>query len=470
MAARTCGPRASDGWPATGSLAVRVASLGDHVHPIVFSSPVEGSSIRCTHAVLLASTMVRSARCGGRGPSRPEAVCAPCTGPLSPTTHSRLGKRCLSALLLTTRTLCRHCVAWAVNRPISPGSSGLYYTVICYHTTRPHGAYPPDTPRDEMEIQYEQERASLPTGTTAFITELLSSMSHELRSPLASIKAYATTLLRRDQRLSRAQRQEFLLAIDQASDRLAVVIEHLLEMAQLETGTLLLERSAGNLGPLAREAIADVKRLQGASGYLNTTTASGQHRGELRLRLEGRGGVPGPEELFIQADRHQLRRVLDHLLENAINYSPEGGTIEVVLRPLPMSAHRERSDVSLHQDDDGGDGQTTGTPPMLTGDQELVEISVRDHGMAIPAEHLAQVFEPFYRVDTRLSREVNGLGIGLAICKRIVELHGGRIWVESMVGAGSTFHVWLPKEGSMSSQLQRRDTHASEQDHDSRGR
>jgi len=320
-----------------------------------------------------------------------------------------------------------------------------------------------------MEIQHEQERASLPAGTTAFITELLSSMSHELRSPLASIKAYATTLLRRDQRLSRAQRQEFLLAIDQASDRLAVVIEHLLEMAQLETGTLLLERSAVNLVPLVREAIADVKRLQGASGYLNTTTASGQHRGELRLRLEGRGGGPGPEELFIQADRHQLRRVLDHLLENAINYSPEGGTIEVVLRPLPTSAHRERSDVSPHQDDDGGDGQTMGTPLMQPGDQELVEISVRDHGMAIPAEHLAQVFEPFYRVDTRLSREVNGLGIGLTICKRIVELHGGRIWVESTVETGSTFHVWLPREGSMSYQLERRTTHASEEDHDSRG-
>jgi len=221
--------------------------------------------------------------------------------------------------------------------------------------------------------------------------------------------------------------------------------------------------------PLVREAIADVKRLQGASGYLNTTTASGQHRGELRLRLEGRGGVPGSEELFIQADRHQLRRVLDHLLENAINYSPEGGTIEVVLRPLPMSAHRERSDVSPHQDDDGGDGQTTSMPATLPGDQELVEISVRDHGMAIPTEHLARIFEPFYRVDTRLSREVNGLGIGLAICKRIVELHGGRIWVESTVGAGTTFHVWLPREGSMSSQLERRTTHASEEDHDSRG-
>ena len=321
-----------------------------------------------------------------------------------------------------------------------------------------------------MDIQHEQEEFYLPAGTAAFMTELLSSMSHELRSPLASIKAYATTLLRRDQRLSRAQRQEFLLAIDQATDRLAAVIEHLLDMAQLETGTLLLERSVVNLVQLVREAIADAKRLQGASGSLNSTTDPGQQRGALSLRLEGRGSVPGHEELFIHADRHQLRKVLDHLIENAINYSPEGGTIDVMLRPVPISAHSELSDVSPHQDDDGGDGQTTGTPPMLPGDQELVEISVADHGMAIPAEHLARVFEPFYRVDTRLSREVNGLGIGLAICKRIIELHGGRIWVESTVGAGSTFHVWLPREGSMSSQLERRDTHASEEDHDSRGR
>src|SRR6266702_700771 len=84
MVARTCGPRASDGWPTPGSPEVRVASLGDHVSPIVFSSPFEGSSMRCTHAVLLASTMVHSARCGGRGPSRLDAVCVPCTGPLSP--------------------------------------------------------------------------------------------------------------------------------------------------------------------------------------------------------------------------------------------------------------------------------------------------------------------------------------------------------------------------------------------------
>jgi signal transduction histidine kinase len=83
----------------------------------------------------------------------------------------------------------------------------------------------------------------------------------------------------------------------------------------------------------------------------------------------------------------------------------------------------------------------------LLGEQEWVEISVRDEGPGIEASHLPRIFDPFYRVDTRLSREVNGLGIGLAICKRIIELHGGVIWVESTVGAGSTFHIRLPRGG-----------------------
>src|SRR2546422_11551175 len=73
-----------------------------------------------------------------------------------------------------------------------------------------------------------------------------------------------------------------------------------------------------------------------------------------------------------------------------------------------------------------------------------IEICVRDSGKGIPAEHLESIFERFHRVDTRLTREVEGLGLGLTICKRIVELHEGAIWAESVVGQGSTFHVWLP--------------------------
>jgi signal transduction histidine kinase len=77
----------------------------------------------------------------------------------------------------------------------------------------------------------------------------------------------------------------------------------------------------------------------------------------------------------------------------------------------------------------------------------MMEMCVRDHGIGIPPEQLERIFENFHRLDTRLTREVNGLGLGLAICKRIVELHGGTIWAESQVGMGSTFHVLLPVEG-----------------------
>jgi signal transduction histidine kinase len=140
-----------------------------------------------------------------------------------------------------------------------------------------------------------------------------------------------------------------------------------------------------------------------------------------------------------------LRKVLEQLLENAITYSPEGGTIEVALRTLSPSARAEPS----HLRPEGGDGPgsviVTSHQQGPPDEQEWVEISVRDEGLGIASQRLGRIFDPFYRVDMRLAREVNGLGIGLAICKRVVELHAGVIWVESTPGAGSTFHVRLPR-------------------------
>ncbi len=254
--------------------------------------------------------------------------------------------------------------------------------------------------------------------------ELLATVSHELRNPLASIKGYAATLLRHERRISREERHEFLLAITEASDRLAGVIDRLLEMSQLETGDINIELTVVNLAYLVREAITAVEQRLMAPEHSDRQCT-------LTLRLEDERGMPTSEEPLIWADRHRLREVLDNLLENAIHYSREGGAIEISIRPIFTPSH-------------------TILPPAQQEWHQMVEICVRDHGIGIPPAHLGRIFDRFYRVDTSLTREVNGIGLGLAICKRIVELHGGMIWAESKIGEGSTFHVWLPMDARIS--------------------
>ena len=278
--------------------------------------------------------------------------------------------------------------------------------------------------------------------------ELLATVSHELRSPLASIKGYAATLLRHEQRISREERREFLLAINEASDRLAVVIDRLLEMSQLETGTITIDRAPVNPVHLVREALIAIgqrvkekERVVSVSQGLQDTSQAPE-RITFTMHLEDQWGMSTSDEPIIQADRFRLREVLDNLLENAINYSPEGGRIEVILRPIRVARH-----VGAQQHSAGTESQKSNKADVassLPEGREMLEVCVRDSGIGIPKEHIGRIFDHFHRVDTRLTREVNGLGLGLAICKRIVELHDGVIWVESEVGKGSAFHVWLP--------------------------
>ncbi len=270
--------------------------------------------------------------------------------------------------------------------------------------------------------------------------ELLATVSHELRSPLASVKGYAATLLRHERRISREERHEFLLAIKEASDRLEAVIERLLEVSQLETGGITILRSPVDLAYLIREAITSVERRLEVPGR-EASIPEDQNRYTFTLRLQDRFGMPTRVEPIIQADRNRLWEVLDNLLENAVKYSPEGGAIEVVVRPLNVSSQANRQRKAPGKSDHD---KKMGMPPSVPGSRPMVEICVRDNGIGIPSAHLERIFERFHRVDTRLTREVNGIGLGLAICKRIVELHGGMIWAESEIGTGSAFHVWLP--------------------------
>jgi signal transduction histidine kinase len=246
--------------------------------------------------------------------------------------------------------------------------------------------------------------------------ELLGTVSHELRSPLTVIKGYAATLLRHEQSLDQAERREFLAAIGEACDRLEVTVNQLLEMSQLETGMLVPIFMHMDLEQVVREAVT------GVAGRL-ATAGLGEHR----LAVQVLDTKPLP---LVQADPRLLRDALDNLLENALKYSPSGGTIDIVLQEATLSKT--------------GAGSTVDTSATSGTLSRAVVISVQDSGIGIPAEHLPRIFDSFHRVDTGLTREVTGLGLGLAIVARIVGLHGGVVWGESKLGEGSTFYLALP--------------------------
>ena len=223
----------------------------------------------------------------------------------------------------------------------------------------------------------------------------LATISHELRSPLAAIKGYAATLRRHGHKLGRAEKDEYLQAIDEASDRLELIISRLMELARLEAGTLAPILAPIDVAPLVKEALAAAEHRceTGETPCIHAFIAPEQESMPLAL-----------------GDLRMQRDVLDIVLENAVKYSPGGGVIRITLR-----------------------AETT-----------TMIISVSDTGIGIPPEKLTHIFERFYRVDTRLTREVGGAGLGLVIAKRIMELQGGDIWAESEPGAGSTFSMALP--------------------------
>lgn len=273
----------------------------------------------------------------------------------------------------------------------------------------------------QAEQLHELEQASVQEDIAAmemFKAELLATVSHELRSPLASIKGYAATLLRNARRLPRDERHQFLLAIMEGAARLERIVDRLLEMSELETEAITLNLAPLDILRLAQEA------LRAAEEALSDKVAG---RFTFQMVVEDSAGQPAESVPLVEADVRRLREVLDNLLENALHYSPEGGVITIALRPVTV-------DWPL----------TRGTPPATRQRRAMLECCVCDTGMGIAPEHLERIFDRFYRVDRRLTREVNGLGLGLTMCKRIVEMHHGAIWAESLPEGGSIFHVLLP--------------------------
>jgi signal transduction histidine kinase len=225
-------------------------------------------------------------------------------------------------------------------------------------------------------------------------SDFVSTVSHELRTPLTSIYGFAETLLRQDVLFGETERDTFLGYIASESQRLTQIVDALLNVARLDTGDLQV-----NIVPTdVRDVVGEVVQTAQEGG-------TNGHRFEVDL----------PEEpLAANADRDKLRQVFSILLDNAVRYSPDGGTVKVGV---------ERK-------------------------QHTVEVSVADEGIGIPQADQDQIFRKFYRGADAESRSGQaGTGLGLFIARGLVAAMGGRIWVESREGEGSTFAFELPAVG-----------------------
>jgi PAS domain S-box-containing protein len=219
--------------------------------------------------------------------------------------------------------------------------------------------------------------------------ELVSTLSHELRSPLTSVKGFTSTLLHRWDRFTDKQKRHMLETIDADADRVTRLIKELLDVSRIDAGRLELHRQLIDLQRVTRDVIGRFE-LQ-ADGH--------------QFLIEFPAGFPE-----VYADRDKVEQVLTNLVENAVKYS-EGGTVTV-------------------------------SGEVVDG---AVEVAVRDQGVGIPADQLTLIFTKFYR---RAGHGApTGTGLGLFITRGLVEAHGGRIWARSEAGRGTEVRFRLPRGG-----------------------
>jgi two-component system sensor histidine kinase KdpD len=275
----------------------------------------------------------------------------------------------------------------------------------------------------EQERLVEEERAAdIARESDRLKSALLSSVSHDLRTPLAGIKAAASSLLQDDVQWGEEDRRAFIADIDAEADRLTRLVSNLLDLSRIEAGALRPQKDWEDVGELIGRV---VQRLE--------------------PRLAGRAvELDVPDTLPpVRLDAVQMEQVLTNLLENAVKYSPPGSPIEVKAQVSPANTGVKEGPVGRPDVAPRGVAQSVShhAPPAGT----MLLISVTDHGLGIAPSEQERVFDKFYRVASTASR-ASGTGMGLAIVKGLVEGHGGQVTVESVPGRGSTFTVSLPIE------------------------
>ena len=245
--------------------------------------------------------------------------------------------------------------------------------------------------------------------------DFISTASHEMRTPVAAIEGYLALALNDKVSTIDNRARGFLEKAHSSTQHLGKLFQDLLTSAKAEDGRLTSHPSVIEIGDFLEKLSADLRFsaekkglfMEFVTGSSNTIDASKAVGGERTIQ----------PLYYVYADSDRMREVVTNLFDNAVKYTEEG---KVAIG--------------------------------LTGNDQVVQCFVRDTGPGIPAEDVPHLFQKFYRVDNSATRTVGGTGLGLFICRKIVELYDGRIWVESQVGKGSTFYINLPRISSEKAQ------------------
>ncbi len=228
-------------------------------------------------------------------------------------------------------------------------------------------------------------------GVEILKNSILSTVSHELCTPLTSIRGNAESLLRKDIDLHEKEKEKFIRVIVEESKRLTDLIKNVMDMSKIEAGVLYLDKE-----------VLDIRRV--IQGFVERYK---QRRTDVEFYVEQEREVP-----LVDIDKVRIEQVLSNLIENGIKYSPEKAEIRIETKYLL--------------------------------DKKTVMVSVIDKGIGIEPEHYEAIFGRFYRVDSATVNKISGSGVGLSIAKGIINAHGGKLWVESVVGKGSCFNFTIP--------------------------
>ncbi len=230
-------------------------------------------------------------------------------------------------------------------------------------------------------------------------SNFLATMSHELRTPLTSVIGYAEMMAEGLAGPTTTEQRDYLVTILSKADQLLGMITSVLDVASLESGPLILDRSSLSLAEIVATEVATYMPQAGKRG--------------IAIQLDARG------ETTIVGDKKKIRQIVSSLVSNAVKFTPDRGQVTIGLRPGRLSPHEP-------------------------DEPRAIQLVVTDSGIGISRDQVAKIFEPFFQVDSSSTRAFGGTGLGLTLAKAYVEAHGGRIWVDTTPGQGSTFIATFP--------------------------